>query len=87
MRKEKAGGLVSRGAKRALGNTSRDGPRGRWPGRADEERERCTDEEQEEERGKDLGGGRGRGHLRAHIHCLCVCHLRVTSNKQQIQTA
>lgn len=41
--------------KRALGKTSRDGPVERWPGRDEDDLERCTEEdEEEEERARDL---------------------------------
>lgn len=44
--------------KRALGKTSRDRPAERWPGRDEEDLERCTEEEEEEEeeRARDLPG-------------------------------
>lgn len=38
-----------------MGKTSRDGPVERWPGRDEDDLERCTEEdEEEEERARDL---------------------------------
>ena len=56
IRKVNTGSPVGGGVKRALGKTSRDRPAERWPGRDEEDLERCTEEEEEEEeeRARDL---------------------------------